>query len=82
MLPPRHRQSPRWLSLTVAALAAYILGSGPIIAAAFWLRDATGWNGFYAVVWLYFPLAFAGPDSVLSSYIEWWVALFGAVGPG
>jgi hypothetical protein len=30
--------------------------SGPVLATAFWLRELTDWVGFYAAMWLYYPL--------------------------
>jgi hypothetical protein len=79
------RRTPHWLVLAAAALACYVLGSGPILATAFWLREVTGWTGFYAMICLYAPfwyIGVVGPDSWLMQYIEWWVELFGTVGPG
>ena len=73
----RHGVSSRTATF-LASLAVYLLGSGPILATAFWLREATGWNGFYAALWLYAPLWFIGlfePDDWVSEYIEWWVNL-------
>jgi hypothetical protein len=66
--------------LTLAALA-YVLSSGPVLAVAFWLREATGWEGFYAAMWLYYPLLVRRTEPV-DAYITWWVNLFDTVGPG
>jgi hypothetical protein len=77
----------RWrVSFPIAAILlpiVYALSSGPVLATAFWLRQATRWEGFYAMMWLYYPLLrFGGPDSVFANYIEWWCELFHTVGPG
>jgi hypothetical protein len=70
--------------LTALALLVpmYVLSSGPVLASAFWLRDRTGWDGFYAVIWLYLPLLYFQPRGYLHAYIEWWVNRFGTAGPG
>ena len=61
----------------------YVLSSGPVMATAFWLREATGWDGFYAVMYFYFPLLAMGHTNLMGAYIEWWVVdVFGTVGPG
>jgi hypothetical protein len=77
----------RWrISFPIAAVLVplvYALSSGPVLAIAFWLRQATRWEGFYAVMWLYYPLlCFGGPYSVFWRYIGWWCELFHTVGPG
>lgn len=68
------------------ALAAYVPSSGPVLATAFWLREATGWDGFYSAMFLYYPLIVWTRETPLQEpiheYIEWWVELFGTVGPG
>lgn len=66
------------LSLT----ALYVLSSGPVLATAFVLREATGWDGWYLAMYLYFPLLILKKPNVFDSYIEFWVGLFGAPGPG
>lgn len=71
-----------WLWVFVAAVVVYVLSSGPVMATAFLLREATGWDGFYLVMWIYYPLLLAGHDNLIINYIEWWVEQFGAVGPG
>ncbi len=79
------RRFPRWLTVVLLAVVAYVLSSGPVLATAFWLREAMHWDGFYMAMWLYYPLHAAGclnPDGIISQYIEWWVELFGTVGPG
>jgi hypothetical protein len=65
----------------LASLILYYLSSGPILATAFLLHDLTGRDEFYAVVWVYYPLLIL-PRPIWDSYIEWWVELFGTVGPG
>ena len=63
-------------------LILYVLSSGPVLATAFWLREKTGWDGFYAVMFLYLPLLWLGHDQPVDAYIEWWAWLIGAPGPG
>lgn len=81
-----HSQSNSWQKWVVIVLAIplfYVLSSGPIIALAFWLRESTGWDGFYQVLWLYYPIIILGHDNPLAYYIEWWVVeVFDTVGPG
>ena len=60
----------------------YVLSSGPVLAMAFWLREKTGWDGFYAAMYLYLPLLALGHDQPIDAYIEWWVRMVGTVGPG
>jgi len=76
---------PRMAGLTVLVLIAlvYVLSSGPMLGMGFWLREKTGWDGFYAVMWVYYPLIAPKPPHLLAVYIEWWVVnVFHAVGPG
>jgi hypothetical protein len=63
-------------------LVGYVPSSGPVLAVAFWLRESTGWDGFYRVMYLYYPLLVWGHGNLIDSYIEWWVKLLGTVGPG
>ena len=65
-------------------LVLYGLSCGPVLGAAFWLREATHNDMFYAVMWLYYPLLVTlGRFPLVHWYIEWWVAdVFGTVGPG
>lgn len=66
-------------------MTGYVLSSGPVVASAFWLREHTHRDEFYAAMWVYAPLWYIGvlePDSLLGDYMEWWVKLFGTVGPG
>jgi hypothetical protein len=72
-----HRE---WTFLAIRA-PMYVLSSGPVLPVSFWLRQATGWDGFYATIWLYFPLIVA-PGRAFEAYIEWWVRMLGTVGPG
>jgi hypothetical protein len=72
----------RWLTAMLAGVLVYLLSSGPVLATAFWLRERTGWDGFYYTMWVYFPLLFFGPSSPFAVYVEWWTNLFGTVGPG
>ena len=69
-------------SLLLALPVLYVLSSGPVLATAFWLREATGWDGWYAVMYLYYPLLVIPRNNPIDSYIEFWVELFGTVGPG
>ena len=81
--PNDRSKSVGWPQLIVFALTFYVLSSGPVLATGFWLREATGYDGFYAVMWLYAPLLMLGHGNPLMSYIEWWVVdVFGTVGPG
>lgn len=81
-----HHHSSSWQKWTVVFLAIpllYVLSSGPVIALAFWLRESTGWDGFYLVMWLYYPIIILGHGNPLDYYIEWWVVdVFHTVGPG
>jgi hypothetical protein len=40
-----------WLLVSLICFAVNFLSSGPVLAIAFWLREATGWNEFYAVMY-------------------------------
>jgi hypothetical protein len=71
-----------WGVVLLLVVAIYVLSSGPVLATAFWLREATGWDGFYAVMWVYYPLIVLPHSNPIDAYIEWWVKLFGTVGPG
>jgi hypothetical protein len=68
--------------MVIGCLIVYLLSSGPVLATAFWLRDATDWDGFYSVMLVYYPLLGLGDGTPIGTYIEWWVHLFGTVGPG
>ena len=68
--------------LVLAIPVIYVFSSGPVMATAFWLREATGWDGFYAVMYLYYPLFALRHNTPIGAYIEWWVDLFDTVGPG
>lgn len=79
---PRRRRA-NWATVILLAPVAYVLSSGPALAIGFWLREATGWDGFYAVMWLYYPILIWGHGNPLMHYIEWWVVdVFHTVGPG
>ncbi len=72
-----------WITLILLLLLAYVLSSGPVIGLAFWMRESTGWDGFYHVMWLYYPILILGHENPLAYYIEWWVInVFDTVGPG
>jgi hypothetical protein len=75
------RRIARYFTVILVCALAYVLSSGPVLAAAFWLRESTHWDGFYAVMWVYYPLL-AIPQRLLWAYIGWWCWLFGAVPPG
>ena len=80
-----HRKQSRvacWTTVILICVIIYVLSSGPVLALGFWLREVTGWNGFYGVMWIYFPLLAPGHWQPMESYIEWWVNLLGTVGPG
>jgi len=63
--------------------AIYILSSGPVLGIAFRMREATHWDGFYWVIWVYYPLLLRGHNGLVSKYIDWWVtSVFDTVGPG
>ena len=81
--PTTQRRTINWLLLGLLSLVLYVLSSGPVIALGFWLRETTKWDGFYAVMWIYFPLLMFGHDSLPMDYVEWWVNdVFDTVGPG
>ena len=67
----------------VALVLTYVLSSGPVVGLAFWLRETTGYDEFYVVVWLYYPLFAIRRFVPFMWYIEWWVVeVFHTVGPG
>ena len=72
----------RWTIVVIACLIVYVLSSGPVLATAFWLREATGCDGFYVAMFVHYPLLELGHGNPIDTYIEWWVGLFGTVGPG
>jgi hypothetical protein len=76
------RRAASWAVAFIICSFLYVLSSGPVLATAFWLRETTGWDGFYGVMYLYYPLLVRRPGPLLDAYIEWWVRLFGTVGPG
>ena len=71
-----------WIACLLLVLVSYVLSSGPVLASAFWLREATGRDEFYAALYLYYPLLVFGHQNPIGAYIEWWVNLFDTVGPG
>lgn len=82
MQPAHPRRTGRFLRVAVLLLAAgYVPSSGPVLATAFWLRERTGRDEFYAAMWPYLPLL-RPAGSPVKDYIEWWVIRFGTVGPG
>lgn len=71
-----------WIGILFAPVL-YVLSSGPVLGLAFWLRESTGWDGWYTALFLYWPVLGPAPDSLLGRYIEWWVVeVFHTVGPG
>ena len=68
--------------VVIVLLAIYSLSSGPVVAIGFWLRDMTGWDGFYAVMWLYYPLLMAAHGTPAEAWFLWWVELLGTSFPG
>jgi len=71
-----------WLLGLVAFLLVYVASSGPVLATSFWLREATGWDGWYASMYLYYPLIVWGHDNPIDRYIDFCVRQLGTVGPG
>jgi hypothetical protein len=77
------RRAPEfWLVAFLIAPVVYVLSSGPVLAAAFWLRDQTNWDGFYSVMWLYWPLSEGPLAFPFWFYVQWWTQLFGTMPPG
>lgn len=77
------KRLPTAIVIVVALPILYLLSSGPVIGLAFWLRNATGWDGFYYIVLLYYPLIHLDHLNVISQYIQWWIEdVFHTVGPG
>jgi hypothetical protein len=80
--PPR-RTARHSIAALIGAPLVYVLSSGPVLATAFWLRDRTDWDGFYAVMWIYYPLLANYPLTYpFHLYIDWWLRLFGTMPPG
>jgi hypothetical protein len=71
-----------WLLVVVAVVFLYVASSGPVLAGSFWLREATGWDGWYGSLYLYYPLIAWGHDNPIDWYIEFCVRMLGTVGPG
>ncbi|MFT5524316.1 MAG: hypothetical protein ACI9HK_002268 [Pirellulaceae bacterium] len=82
--PERVQQRKLDLPIIILALPMlYVLSSGPILGLAFLLRESTGWDGWYSVMYLYFPIIAMGHGNPIDFYIEWWVVdVFHTVGPG
>ena len=79
---PRPRSRARWIvAVLVIVFVLYPLSSGPVLATAFWLREATRIDAFYGVMWVYLPILKL-PRSLWGPYVGWWVKLFGTVFPG
>lgn len=72
----------RYVGAVGLVAVVYILSSGPVLSVAFWLRERTGRDEFYWTMWLYLPLLLMGPESVFHRYVEFWVGIVGAPGPG
>jgi hypothetical protein len=71
-----------WLVAIAILLILYIFSAGPVIALGCWLRDATDWDGFYAVFFLYLPLIPLADIDLCEAYLMWWMRLFGTMPPG
>lgn len=71
-----------WLVAIAFLIVVYILSAGPVLAAGCWLRDATGWEGFYAVFFLYLPLYPLADVDFFEAYLMWWMKLFDTMPPG
>lgn len=88
MATKKQTERPRWITrysyaALICAPLVYVLSSGPVLATAFWLRDMTHWDGFYAVIWIYRPLLENYPLTYpFHVYIGWWLNLFGSMPPG
>jgi len=80
------RSNRLWLAMVLIVLI-YVLASGPIFGLAFLLRESTGYDEFYYVLYLYWPLFVLQPEAISENlwepYVEWWVIeVFHTVGPG
>jgi hypothetical protein len=78
----RGRALTRLLVVAWAALASYVVSSGPVLAAGFWLQDKTDCDYFYAVIWIYYPLLRLAHNTAAEAYFLWWTELFGTSFPG
>ena len=71
------------LSFLLFRFPMYVLSSGPVLGLGLWLRDVTGWDGFYAVMVPYYPLLELGDGTPLGTSIGWWVGgVFDSSFPG
>ena len=78
-----HTRRGHWTATIVALLVIYAISSGPILALGCRLRDATDWDGFYAVFYLYLPILYPlGDVDLVESYLMWWMRLFDTMPPG
>ena len=91
VLEPHHSRSLfavwRWsrcarISLAALSPVLYFLSSGPVLTSAFWLREITHSDGWYAVSWLYMPIFLLLPRSMWDPYLTWWCNFTGTAGPG
>jgi hypothetical protein len=78
----RGSRATAWLVAIGVLLVAYVLSAGPVLAVGCWLRDATDWDGFYAVFLLYLPLRPLADIDFCEAYLIWWMHLFGTMPPG
>jgi hypothetical protein len=80
---PRDARRGHGATTIVALLVIYLMSSGPIMAIGCRLRDATDWDGFYAVFYLYLPILYPlGDVDLFESYLMWWMKLFDTMPPG
>jgi hypothetical protein len=65
-----------WLLLVFVFVAvAYVISSGPVIAAAMWLSEKPGMEAANSVIVVYYPLLeYCDPAA---TYIEWCLLLSG-----
>jgi hypothetical protein len=81
--PPRDARRGHWAATIVTVLVIYVISSGPVMAIGCWLRDATDWDGFYAVFYLYLPILYPlGDVDLAESYLMWWMHQFDTMPPG
>lgn len=81
--PSDEQAGGNWGIWLIALPVLYVLSSGPVMGLCFWLRESTGWDGWYYVMLIYWPLRRIFRYEVMGSYIEWWVVdVFHTIGPG